>query len=95
MVSIQALTPANPLALHECPAVHPTGGTRWHQWINRGYFGADGELIEIQSVGRDITDRREAEEAVHRSHRELERRIFESTEDLRRSNDDLKQCVIY
>lgn len=37
------------------------GSTRWCHWINSPLFGDDGELLEFQSVGRDITERKLAE----------------------------------
>lgn len=38
---------------------------RWMQWINRGIFNDAGEIVEYQSVGRDINDRKEAEKLKH------------------------------
>ena len=38
------------------------GDVRWMQWINRGLFDLQGRLVEIQSVGRDISDRKRAEQ---------------------------------
>jgi PAS domain S-box-containing protein len=34
---------------------------RWMQWINRGIFNDAGEIVEYQSVGRDISERQQAE----------------------------------
>lgn len=34
---------------------------RWMEFINRGLFDSSGALTEIQAVGRDVTDRVEAE----------------------------------
>jgi PAS domain-containing protein len=34
---------------------------RWTQWVNRGLFDEQGRLVELQSVGRDISDRKLAE----------------------------------
>jgi two-component system, cell cycle sensor histidine kinase and response regulator CckA len=34
----------------------------WHQWTHRAIFNPSGTLIEYQSVGRDITDVKRAEE---------------------------------
>ncbi len=34
---------------------------RWTQWINRMIFDDQGEFVEIQSVGRDITDLKQVE----------------------------------
>ena len=35
---------------------------RWQQWTDRAIFNENGEIIEFQSVGRDITDLRNAYE---------------------------------
>lgn len=35
--------------------VKRTGEMRWQDWIDRGIFNEDGDLIEYQSVSRDIT----------------------------------------
>lgn len=37
---------------------------RWTQWINRMLFDEQGQFVEYQAVGRDITERRQAEEAL-------------------------------
>ncbi|PZV14072.1 MAG: hypothetical protein DCF22_09585 [Leptolyngbya sp.] len=43
------------------------GEVRWTQWNNRAIFDEEGHLIEIQSVGRDISDRKQAEIALQES----------------------------
>ena len=42
-------------------------GLRWQQWTTRGIFDADGKLIELLSSGRDVTERKAAEEALQKS----------------------------
>ena len=43
------------------------GGTvHWYQWTDRAFLDDEGKVVEFQSVGRDITDRRRA--AVLTSH---------------------------
>jgi len=42
-------------------------GMRWQQWTNRGIFDRDGILVELLSTGRDITERKTAEEALQAS----------------------------
>ena len=37
------------------------------EFVNRGFFDPDGRLVEIQAVGRDITERKEAEEKLRRA----------------------------
>lgn len=61
----------NPLGMQEHQVISPTGKIRWQQWINRGIFDSDGCLIEYQSVGRDITERKRAELELQRSREEL------------------------
>jgi PAS domain S-box-containing protein len=41
----------------------PDGKHAWHHWVNYPIRGSDGRVIEFQGVGRDITDRKRAEEA--------------------------------
>lgn len=40
------------------------GETLWMQWINRGIFNENGELVEYQAVGRDISQLKRVEEAL-------------------------------
>ncbi len=45
---------------------------RWAQFVNRGFFDAQGKLIEIQAIGRDITQRKALEAKLNASSIELE-----------------------
>jgi len=51
-----------PVATIEYRVVAAGGKVRWQQWINRPIFDERGSLIEFQAVGRDITERKQAEE---------------------------------
>ena len=46
-------------------------GWRWFNWEARGIEDESGAVVAIQSVGRDVTDRRNAEEALRASLEEL------------------------
>ncbi len=50
---------------------------RWMQWVREPIFNAQGDLIEIQTVGRDITDLKTAQVALSRSE-ERYRRFIEA-----------------
>jgi PAS domain S-box-containing protein len=41
----------------------PDGSTGWYHWTKYGITDADGQVREIQAIGRDVTDRKRAEEA--------------------------------
>jgi len=58
---LASLTPQNPEGMTEHRVVLPNGETRWQQWENHAIFDDEGRLIEYQSVGRDLTDQRQAE----------------------------------
>ncbi len=64
---LTSLSPADPVAVVENRVCSGLGEERWMQFVNRGVFDPDGQLVEIQSVGRDITDRKQAEHALQES----------------------------
>ena len=70
-----ALSPDNPVITDEHRVFTPAGTLRWHRWTDRGIFDAAGNLVEIQAVGRDITEERESQELLRRSE-ENYRRLF-------------------
>jgi PAS domain S-box-containing protein len=61
------LTAEHPVATDEHRVFTPRGELRWHRWTDRGIFDAGGKLVEIQAVGSDITEEREAHELRFRS----------------------------
>ncbi|MDD1727470.1 MAG: PAS domain S-box protein [Methanospirillum sp.] len=58
------LTRGNPIGEVEFRVMMPDGSIRWQGWRNCAVFSEEGRLIEYQSVGNDITDRKQAEEAL-------------------------------
>ncbi|MBW4578432.1 MAG: PAS domain S-box protein [Tildeniella nuda ZEHNDER 1965/U140] len=58
----------------ECPAltsdqlfITADGESRWHQWTDRAIFDAQGTIVEFQGTGRDITEQKQAEQALRAS----------------------------
>lgn len=69
------MTAENPVATEEHRAFTARGVVRWHRWTDRGIFDDAGNLVEIQAVGRDITEEREAQDLLRRSE-ENYRRLY-------------------
>jgi PAS domain S-box-containing protein len=64
---LAALSPQCPVLEDEHAALTLTGEPRRYHWVNRGVFDEQGRLVEIQAVGRDVTEQRRAEEALRES----------------------------
>jgi PAS domain S-box-containing protein len=78
---LASITPAHPAASVEHPITRPDGSLGWQHWVNRGFFSASGEVVEFQAVGRDVTDRKQAEEALRTSERRF-REVLDHSRDL-------------
>ena len=58
--------------------------------VTTPFVGPDGELIGIVEDFRDISDRKQAQEALQQAHDELEQRVEERTAKLTRTTEKLK-----
>ncbi|HVZ89654.1 MAG TPA: ATP-binding protein [Polyangia bacterium] len=67
---LAVISAARPLATREVQVVTRAGARAWQQWRDRGFFDDRGAVVEYQAVGRDVTDRKLAED----ERRELEAR---------------------
>jgi PAS domain S-box-containing protein len=54
-----SLTHDNPSVTYEHQVLGPQGQMRWQEWTDRALFDDHGKVIEFQSLGRDVTERRE------------------------------------
>jgi PAS domain S-box-containing protein len=72
-----ALSPSNVAITDQHWVIAPGGMLRWHEWTDRGFFDAEGRLVEIQSVGRDLTEWHEAQQKLVESEARY-RRLFNS-----------------
>ncbi len=70
------------------------GQQRWQQWTYRAIFDANKRLVEIQAVGRDITDKKAAEYALMKARDELEQRVKERTQEWRNANEQLRREIL-
>lgn len=66
------LSPSHPVVTIENRIRTGDGHIRWVQFVNRAFFDESGRLIETQSVGRDVTERKELQDRLIASAREIE-----------------------
>ena len=79
----RSLSPENPCLTMEYRVIIPDGTIRWLQWSDTAFFSDEGTITEIQSVGRDISDRKQ-----------IEISLTESEEKYRTLVDNLPDYVI-
>ncbi|RQD77951.1 MAG: PAS domain S-box protein, partial [Desulfonatronospira sp. MSAO_Bac3] len=66
------LTPDHPTGKIDQRIILQDHDIVWDRWITRAFFNDDGTVREYQSVGRDITDRKEVEETLRAQQHLLE-----------------------
>ena len=84
---LRAISPSNPIMVIENRVHSGLGEVRWMQFVNRGFFDREGRITEIQCVGRDITERKQAEEALQKEYRTLKHML--------QSSDHERQLIAY
>ena len=98
---MQLLTIQKPWIAYEQHLMDKKGHTQWYQWIDRAIFDERGKPVEFQSVGRNTTERKLAEEALKTSHEKLlnmtghlqKAREEERTKVAREIHDELGQAL--
>ncbi len=62
----------------------------WIQWVIHGIADENGQVVEIQATGRDITRLKRAEAEIHKLNDDLERRVVERTAQLEAAVKELE-----
>ncbi|MGE5405969.1 MAG: diguanylate cyclase domain-containing protein [Candidatus Saccharibacteria bacterium] len=88
---LSALSPEKPLIEYIHRIINTDGQIRWLEWSERAFFGDNNVPTEIQSVGRDITEKKVMEEELrylnlHDSLTDLYNRTY-FEEEMRRLED--------
>jgi PAS domain S-box-containing protein len=68
---IARITPEQPVQMHEHGVTNSRGEERWVRWVDRLLLDENGDPVEYQASGLDITDRQQAEEALEEQRRFL------------------------
>jgi PAS domain S-box-containing protein len=69
LLGVQNYTPENPLNTRTDYYFNAEGEQRWIQWNSHAQFDEKGTLVEIQSVGHDVTDFKLAQQAAEEATR--------------------------
>lgn len=85
---LSLLTKDNPVLTIENRLILLDGSIRWGQFINRGFFDAKGRLVEIQSVGRDVTAQKEFEQALQNERNKFQSLIHNASDGIHVLNFD-------
>ncbi len=70
--NVKELTLNNPNATLEIRNRLPNGEIRWLQWQDHALFNEAGEIVEYQSVGRDITELKNIQETLQKANQQLQ-----------------------
>jgi diguanylate cyclase (GGDEF)-like protein/PAS domain S-box-containing protein len=71
---LESLSPTRPI----CTVQHRSlvkGEVRWMEWTTKAIYDDEGNFVELQSVGRDIHDRRQTEIALKESQAKFQRLV--------------------
>lgn len=88
---IGELTPEKPIATGILESIGPQGEVLWQEWTARGLFDSDGNLVEVQSTGRDITERIRADRRTRQLNRVYA--VMSDVNQLILREGDLKQLL--
>lgn len=78
-----SLSAKNPVTTYEHRVILPNSEIRWLLWTNRMVLDEHDNLIEFQSVGRDITARKAMEEALKKSSEKIKLFAYSVSHDLK------------
>jgi PAS domain S-box-containing protein len=65
--NFRALSLEQPINTYEHRIILASGEIRWQQWSDRAIFDEEGNFIECQAVGRDITQLKQAEAEIRKA----------------------------
>ena len=72
----------------------PDGRRLFGEWYNIPLIEPSGSVIGVASLVQDVTQRKEAEDALRRAKAELEQRVEERTRELARANEVLQAEIM-
>lgn len=83
----------NPVSSIEYRVLNPEGKICWQNWTTSALFDRNQNIIEFQSIGRDITDRKRVEEALKESEEKYRSLVENANEAIVVAQDGLLKFV--
>jgi PAS domain S-box-containing protein len=68
---LSSFSPSDNFKGYEHEVLLPDGSRAWQEWTDQAFFDEHGRIVEFQSVGRDVTKRKGAEEALRKKDKSL------------------------
>ena len=69
------------------------GSVQWLEWEVRPWHTAAGEVAGIVIMSEDVTERKQAQDALQKAYEELEQRVRVRTAQLIKTNEDLERQI--
>ncbi len=76
-----SLNKAQPLLVYEHRVYDAAGDIRWVEWTDRLIMDENGEIFEYQSVGRDVTERKDLQQRLLSSAENEQKRLAQELHD--------------
>jgi len=92
---IRELTPEDPFYKFDCRVWNAEGKICWVQCTVRAFFNQNGQFVEYQEVGRDVTEIKNKQEAIALIKEQLESDVAEKTRELTETNKQLRMLSGY
>lgn len=80
-----------PTPLYSVAVRHANGEERVLEFRDMTVHDADGRIVSIEGICKDLTQRHRADEALRKAHEDLEQRVQERTAELLTKNEQLRQ----
>jgi PAS domain S-box-containing protein len=91
---LATLSASNPVVTYEHRVILPNGEVRYQQWTDRVILDGQGQIVEYQAVGHDITERKRLENALWQANTELGIKVEEQIVELNVAIAQLQQEMI-
>ncbi|WP_353643116.1 PAS domain S-box protein [Mesorhizobium sp. WSM2239] len=68
---VESIGSKAPIETYEHEVLRPDGSVGWQQWVDRAIFDSTGKTVEIQGIGRDVTELKNAESEAQQRREEV------------------------